>query len=111
MLKLRELRMENGLKRSDLARQLKIPASTLANYENGTREAPHEVLIILANFFDVSIDSLLGREELDSLPNPNEYLISQKERELIALYRSCDTTGRQRIEEYALLWKNRSGDK
>ena len=106
MLKLRELRMENGLKRSELARRLNIPTSTLANYENGTREAPYDVLILLANFFDVSIDILLGKEEFSNYSPVNELLITQKERDLLSLYRACNAKGRERIEEYARLWKD-----
>ena len=41
MFRLKELREENGLKRSELARDLKINAGTIANYENEIREAPY----------------------------------------------------------------------
>jgi len=34
MFRLKELREENGLKRSELARDLNINAGTIANYEN-----------------------------------------------------------------------------
>ena len=63
MFRLKELREENGIKRSDFARALKINAGTIANYENGIRQAPYEYLILFAEYFDVSIDYLLGKEE------------------------------------------------
>ena len=61
MFRLKELREENGLKRSELARALNINAGTIANYENEIREAPYEYLVLFANYFDVSIDYLLGK--------------------------------------------------
>ncbi len=45
----------------ELAEQLNIPYTTYVNYEKGAREPNSETLIMLANFFDVSIDYLLGR--------------------------------------------------
>lgn len=40
MFRLRELREENGIRRSTLARELGINAGTIANYENELRQAP-----------------------------------------------------------------------
>ena len=50
MFRLKELRLENGMTRSSLARALELPATTVANYENETRQAPYELLIRLADF-------------------------------------------------------------
>ena len=35
--------------------------TTISRYENGTREAGYAELIALANYFNVSVDYLLGR--------------------------------------------------
>lgn len=66
MFKLKEIRIESGLTRAELARILKINQGTLANYENCTREASYDLLIAFADFFDISIDELLGREKRPS---------------------------------------------
>ena len=110
MFKLKELRLENGLKRSELAKKLGLPASTIANYENETRQAPYEVLILLADFFEVSIDYLLGRtDDFDNDKQKNSHnnaILSASERDLISNYRSCANTGKNRIIEYTQLIKN-----
>lgn len=107
MFRLKELREENGIKRSELARELNINAGTIANYENEIREAPYEYLILFANYFDVSIDYLLGREPyLETSPVLNGALNSN-ERKMIVNYRSLDNKGRERILEYIELWKNK----
>ncbi len=41
MFRLKELRLENGIKRSKMSADLGINAGTLANYENELRQAPH----------------------------------------------------------------------
>ena len=62
MFKLKELRLENGLKRSEFAKAIDIPATTIANYENETRQAPYELLVKFAAFFNVTSDFLIGLE-------------------------------------------------
>jgi len=109
MFRLKELRLENGLKRSELAKRLQLPASTVANYENETRQAPYDVLILLADFFDVSVDYLLGRTDdfnHSKETSVNDALLSTTEKELISAYRTSSNLGKNRINEYAELIKN-----
>ena len=63
MFRLKEMRAECGLMRSKLAEDLHMNAGTIANYENEIRQAPYEALIRFAEYFDVSVDYLLGRTE------------------------------------------------
>ena len=98
MFKLKDLRLENGLKRSELAKITGIHQNTLANYENETRQAPYEILITLADFFEVSIDELLGRTE--TVTNSNTFLFSSKEKNLITHFRELSSTGKSKVEEY-----------
>ena len=44
-----------------LADILNITRSAYSNYENGIRDIPIEVLSALADFYDTSIDYLVGR--------------------------------------------------
>lgn len=37
--------------------------NTVSQYETGIREASYDVLIAIADYFDVSIDYLLGRTD------------------------------------------------
>lgn len=60
--------MENGLKRSEFAKEIGLPASTVANYENETRQAPYKLLIAFAEYFNVSVDYLLGKTDDEISP-------------------------------------------
>lgn len=66
--RLAEIRNNKGISQYELAEHLKFTRAQLANYEQGKREPDFETLITLANYFDVSIDYLLGR--IDQ-PNSN----------------------------------------
>ena len=59
-MKLKELREENGITQAKIAEQLNIKQNTYSQYETGVISLTAEVLIKLANFYDVSIDYLLG---------------------------------------------------
>lgn len=78
--KLRILIDERDLTQKELAGMLKIPASTLGGYVQGASEPDFQTLIMLASFFEVSIDYLL---DYDSKGNT-----SSREVELLRVFRS-----------------------
>lgn len=57
---LKELLSERGLTQKQLARELRIPVSTLGGYVQGTSEPDFEMLKALAGYFEVTTDYLLG---------------------------------------------------
>ena len=60
---LRKLRKEKGLTQIALQTQTGIEQALLSKFENGERIPPTETLIILADFFGVSIDYILCRTD------------------------------------------------
>ena len=60
---LRKLRTEHKLTQVALQMQTGIEQSLLSKFENGERIPPTETLMILAEFYNVSIDYLLCRTE------------------------------------------------
>lgn len=63
MNRMKELRQERGITMKDAAQQLNLPYTTYVNYEKGTREPNSETLIQIANFYNTSIDYLLGKSD------------------------------------------------
>lgn len=68
MNRIAELRAKLGISMKEAAARLDMPYTTYVNYEKGTREPNSETLIKLSRFFGTSIDYLLGKQELDSIP-------------------------------------------
>lgn len=62
--RIKALREERGLKQEELAKILSIAPSTIGMYERDAREPNDEIKLKLAEFFDVSIDYLLGKSEI-----------------------------------------------
>ena len=62
--KLFELRKQNHYTQKQMAEMLSIKQPSYVRYENGTAEPTQEMLVKIAEIFDVSVDYLLGRKEL-----------------------------------------------
>lgn len=61
--RLTELRKENNLTQKQLANDLNLSEVGIQNYEGKRRKPAYDVLIALADYFDVSIDYLVGRSD------------------------------------------------
>ena len=59
--KLKELREEKGYLQKFVANKIGVRSNTLSGYENGTRSPDPEMILKLADLYDVSTDYLLGR--------------------------------------------------
>ncbi len=62
-MRLKELRKKRGISQLKLAMDLTMNQNSISRYENGEREADYRSLILIADYFDVSIDYLLGRTD------------------------------------------------
>ena len=59
--RLRDLREDNDLKQKNLAALLQVHQTTYSDYELGRLNIPISILHTLADYYNVSIDYLLGR--------------------------------------------------
>ena len=60
---LRNLREDRDFKQKDLAKLLNVSQNTYSQYENGIIELTAPTLIKIADFYNVSIDYILGRTD------------------------------------------------
>ena len=58
--KLKKARQNTGFTQAEIEKEIKIPRSTLANWEIGRTQPDIESLGILADFYGVSVDWLIG---------------------------------------------------
>ncbi|MGM9680409.1 MAG: helix-turn-helix domain-containing protein [Eubacteriales bacterium] len=61
--RLKFLRKSRHISQLKLALDLNMNQNSISRYENGIREADYHTLIQFADYFDVSIDYLLGRTD------------------------------------------------
>ena len=60
---LKKLRKQAGLTQISLQMKTGIEQALLSKFENGERIPPTETLIILADFYNVSMDYIMGRTD------------------------------------------------
>lgn len=85
MERLKELRKALKQTQNDVANYLGITVSAYGNYELGQREPDNATLAKLADYFDVSVDYLLGRDE-----QPNQ-------KSIFDTYSNVRPVGRRRV--------------
>ncbi len=61
-MRLKDLREDNDKTQNQIAALLNVKQNTYSQYENGKREVPINILWKLADYYNVSIDYLVGRE-------------------------------------------------
>nr|DAQ16364.1 MAG TPA: Repressor protein CI [Caudoviricetes sp.] len=61
--RLRKLREEKKISQLELAKFLNISQQALSKWEQNISQPDNNVLIILSNYFDVSVDYLLGKSD------------------------------------------------
>jgi len=59
--RLKELRQDKGMSKLAMAKALEISDAAIGRWERGERTINAELLIKIADYFDVTVDYLLGR--------------------------------------------------
>ncbi len=88
-MNLKKLRTQRCLTQKDVADFLSCSTIVYCRYETGTREPSIDVLLKLSSYFGVTVDYLLGKEDISS----NN--LSAYEEMLIRAARSADERARQ----------------
>lgn len=73
-MRLKKIRTNKGLTQTEVANNLKISQQAYANYETGKRQPDQEMLAKIADYFDVSVDYLLGRTDTPKPSSLDEQL-------------------------------------
>ena len=61
-MNIKNLRQKMNLSQNETARRLNMPQTTLFNYESGVSEPNISTMIKLDDFFNCTLDELVGRE-------------------------------------------------
>ena len=91
MNKIRALRLENGMKQSDLAALLNTKPQTVSHYEKGDRGLDVETILRLCEIFGCTADYLLGRSRLQ------EPGLSDEEESMLLAWRRADDRTRELV--------------
>ena len=106
------MREQRHLTQNDIAKEIKTSQTKIGRWEKELNEPAASFLIRLADFFQCSIDYLLGRE--DDLGNITIHTekpapLPQDEQELLNIYQALSPAHRSQILEYARYFAEKSG--
>lgn len=99
MNKIRELRKEKKLTMKQLGAIFSLSESTISLYENGKHYPDMETMQKFADFFNVSVDYLLGREEAQQKTPADP--MQEKRAHLVSLLMQFTDEEVQRFEDFA----------
>ena len=97
-MKIKEIRETLGYSSKQASELIGCSQTDYSRYENGSRRPSVEMLINIADAFDVSLDHLVGRP-FTTLPS-----ISEREKDFLELLRNSDA--RSQEDAYDLLSKH-----
>lgn len=92
MNRLRELRLEKGIKQEDLAGRLKVRRQTVSRYETGNLDLDTDTIRLICEIFGCTADYLL------CLSSQRTTLISDEDAALVEAYHAAPENVRQSIE-------------
>jgi len=96
MENIRVLRKQSGLTMKQLGIELGMAESTISLYETGKRSPDIQSLIRIADFFNVSLDCLCGREY-----ETIERQLPKQNNQLMKLFDQLNEEGQEKLIVYA----------
>lgn len=98
MGRLRELRERKHLNQHGLAMKLNTSQSTISAYEIGARSPDIETLIHMAEFFDVSVDYLVGKTDIKRPMDPER--LAPEDANLLSDIQKLDRHQKEKVQAY-----------
>ena len=95
--KLKEGRLNKGLKQSDVTRLIGIKNTTLSNYENGNTEPDMDTFLKLCHLYDLDYSELLGEAYGYSVPGC-AFDIKSSDIKMISRYHDLDDHGKKLVD-------------
>lgn len=101
--RLRLLMQETEKTQQDVANDLGITRQRFNFYVTGKREPDNEMLTILASYFGVSTDYLLGKEDKKKPSIPKDEGLSEDTLRVVEKFSRLTPENQQKVEEYMAL--------
>lgn len=99
MIRLKELRIANNVSQTEIANLLDVTRQAYSRYELGQRELGYDMLCKLADYYDVSVDYLIGHDSSPLAERPMSAIAENFIREYGELF------SEETFQSYAQLYK------
>ena len=88
-MNIKDIRLRKGLTLADVAAALGVSSVVYSRYETGKRQPSIDMLIQMADIFGVTVDFLLGRQDIE------DSTLSDYELQLLIASRKADERAKQ----------------
>lgn len=96
--RLKELRKEQNITQSNLAKILNVTQDSISLWEKNKRVPDTQYIVQLADYFNVSADYLLGRsDDFGSVNVPSDVELSSEEQYALDMFRDLSNSNRKVI--------------
>lgn len=97
--KLKKLRQESGISQQRLGNAIGVSQQSINQYENHNIEPEIEILRRMADYFNTSIDYIVGHTDIRrKIESTEPHQLNGRESELIARFRALNEDEKQSIE-------------
>lgn len=103
-MRLKEIRESKKISQLKLANAIGVGRTTITNYETGVSSPDIDTIIKIAQYFDCSVDYLLGRNYYEKLQPAQVEVkeeLTDKQKELLSLIKNMNTDDINKIIGYA----------
>ena len=100
MIRLKELREEYALTQTQLAKELGFTQNIISKWEKGRIEPNIQTLVILSNYFHVTIDYLIGKDQAVLTEENSVETITDEEKELLKEFKDLSQTQKYQVTGY-----------
>ena len=107
-IRLKEVREKANMSQKELADKLSVSQSTVGNWESGMREPNFDTIKKIAEFFDVTVDYLLGRTDDPKYSNPLDKELEGVDFALWGEIKDLNDAQKQDILDYIRFKKSQS---
>ncbi len=100
--KIKTLRKEREIKQIELAKAMNLSVQTISGYETGYAQPPLDVAVKLADYFQITTDELIGRENYATgIVEVVGEQLTNDEKELLELYRKMNFQNKNQLIGFA----------
>lgn len=106
--RIKYLREKSNISQIEFAKKIGVSNAVLSRYESGDRKPDYDTLNLIADYFDVSVDYLLGRTDTPEPLNDKEEAEFQafaNNPELNTFYKELPQSDEEAVERLREIWE------
>ncbi|WP_431030020.1 helix-turn-helix domain-containing protein [Lysinibacillus sp. LZ02] len=109
-IRIKHLREKNNISQIDFAKKIGVSNTVLSRYESGDRKPDYDTLQLIADFFEVSTDYLLGRTDTiepttKSQDDEKEFQAFINDPELGVWYKELPRSSEEELRKLRTIWE------